>query len=69
MDLENYRQNQQKSVRDQLKFFSNSCYCFHGSLSPRMRSILIALPLYVNGSHAGIRVYLKRLQSNPGRPT
>ena len=49
-------------VLDQLKSFSNSCYCFHGSLSPRMRSILIALPLYVNCSHVGIRDYLKRLR-------
>ena len=49
-------------VLDQLKSFSNSCYCFHGSLSPGMRSILIALPLYVNCSHVGIRDYLKRLR-------
>ena len=33
------------------------------SLSPRMRSILIALPLYVNCSHVDIRDYLKRLRN------
>ena len=52
-------------VLDQLKSFSNSCYCFHGSLSPCMRSILIALPLYVISSHWRIRHLVKRLHITP----